>query len=174
MLNPSVKIEGLEQAMKAMQAAFPNNESKQRGLLNSAMRAASKNTILADAKQRARRGDGSGSLSEALAIRAANRRKLRNRGAAAGIEILPVRSSMKALAKYIQFYYTQRGRTPPASIMTSGIRHGHLVEFGSLNNPANPFLWPAAQSQNSAYINRFAADLRQKTEAAVAKEALKR
>jgi hypothetical protein len=172
--NPSVKVEGLEQAMKAMQAAFPQNESRQRGILNASMRAASRDTILADAKRRARVGDGSGALSEALGIRAVSKRKLRMRRAVAGVEIAPIRSSMKAMAMYINYYYTQRGRTAPAKMLSSGIRHGHLVEFGSVNNAANPFLWPAARSQNSDYIGRFASDLRKKTEAAVVREAKKR
>jgi hypothetical protein len=173
-LNADVKIEGLEEAMRAMQAAFPTSETRQRGILNASMRAASNATILADAKQRAKRGDSSGALSEALGIRAASKRTLRSRGAVAGVEIVPVRSNMKAMALYINYYYTQRGRVAPAKMLTSGIRHGHLVEFGSVNNAANPYLWPAARSQNSQYIGRFAADLRKKTEAAVTREAKKK
>lgn len=160
--------------MKAMLAAFPKDERRQRGILNASMRSASKDTILADAKQRALRGDGSGALSESLGIRATSKRKLKMRMAVAGVEIVPVRTNMKAMALYIQHYYTAQGRTAPAKMLTSGIRHGHLVEFGSVNNPAYPFLWPAAQAGQSAYTNRFAADLTKKTEAAVKREAAKR
>jgi hypothetical protein len=171
MLEASAQVQGLEQAMKAMLAAFPKDERRQRGILNASMRSASKDTILADAKQRALRGDGSGALSESLGIRATSKRKLKTRMAVAGVEIVPVRTNMKAMALYIQHYYTAQGRTAPAKMLTSGIRHGHLLEFGSVNNPAYPFLWPAAQSEYSAYTNRFAADLTKKTEAAVKREA---
>lgn len=166
-----MRVEGLEQAMKAMLAAFPQDERRQRGILNASMREASKSTILTDAKQRAARGDSSGALSEAIGIRATSKRKLKTRRVVAGIEITPVRSNMKAMAMYIQHYYTNKGKIAPAKMFTSGVRHGHLIEFGSVNNPAHPFLWPAAQSQKGAYINRFAADLTKKTEAAVRREA---
>jgi hypothetical protein len=171
MVDVSVKIEGLENAMKAMLAAFPTNERRQRGILNASIRTAATDTILADAKQRAKSGDGSGALSEALGIRATSKKKLKSRRVVAGVEIVPVRSNMKAMAMYIQHYYTAKGKTAPAKMLTSGVRHGHLVEFGSLNNPARPFLWPAAESKRSAYIGRFAADLTKKTEAAVRREA---
>lgn len=168
-----MKVEGLEDAMKAMLAAFPADPKRQRGILNASMRMASNKTILADAKQRAKKGDSSGALSESLGIRATSKRKLSARQAVAGVEIVPVRSNMKAMAMYIQHYYTNQGRTAPTSMLTSGIRHGHLVEFGSVNNAADPFLFPAAQSQRGAYITRFSADLTKKIEAAVKREARK-
>ena len=174
MVDVSVKIKGLEDAMKAMLAAFPSDERRQRGILNASMKTAATNTILTDAKQRAKIGDGSGALSESLGIRATSKRKLKARRVVAGVEVVPVRTNMKAMAMYIQHYYTSRGRTAPAKMLTSGVRHGHLVEFGSVNNPARPFLYPAAESQRSAYVGRFAADLSEKTEAAVRREAKKR
>jgi hypothetical protein len=174
MLDMSVKIDGLEDAMKAMLAAFPTDERRQRGILNASLRTAATNTILADAKQRAKTGDGSGALSEALGIRATSKKKLKTRRVVAGVEVVPVRSNMKAMALYIQHYYTAKGKTAPAKMFASGVRHGHLVEFGSVNNSARPFLYPAAQSQMSAYTGRFAADLTKKTEAAVRREAKKK
>ena len=174
MVDVSIKIEGLEDAMKAMLAAFPANERKQRGILNASIRSAATNTILNDAKQRAKIGDGSGALSESLGIRATSKRKLKARRVVAGVEVVPVRSNMKAMAMYIQHYYSAKGKTAPAKMLTSGVRHGHLVEFGSVNNSAKPFLWPAAESQKSAYISKFAIDLSKKTEASVRREAKKR
>lgn len=173
MLEVDAKVEGLEEAMKAMLAAFPSDERRQRGILNSSMRSAAKGTILADAKRRADSGDSSGALAESLGIRSTSKKKLKTRRVVAGVEVVPVRSNMKAMAMYIQHYYTARGRTAPANMLTSGIRHGHLVEFGSVNNTARPFLWPAAQSGRNAYIGRFSADLTKKTEAAVKREAKK-
>ena len=153
MVDVSIKIEGLEDAMKAMLAAFPANERRQRGILNASIRSAATNTILNDAKQRAKIGDGSGALSESLGIRATSKRKLKAKRVVAGVEIVPVRSNMKAMAMYIQHYYSAKGKTAPAKMLTSGVRHGHLVEIGSVNNSAKPFLWPAAESQKSAYIS---------------------
>jgi hypothetical protein len=171
----SAKIEGLEDAMKAIAAAFPSDPKKQKSLLNSSMRQASTATILKQAKILAMQGDGSGALSEALGIRAQGARKLRAKSLAAGIEIAPIRSNRKAMAMYINHYYTSRGRNAPAKMVASGIRHGHLVEFGSVNNaPARPFLYPAATSQTNAYVSRFANDLKRKTEKAVKRAAKKR
>lgn len=173
MFDVDAKIEGLEEAMKAMLAAFPKDEKRQRGILNASLREAAKGTILSDAKRRAARGDSSGALSEALNIRATSKRALRTRRVVAGVEIVPVRGNMKAMAMYIQHYYTQRGKTADMKMMTSGIRHGHLVEFGTVKTSAQPFLWPAAQTQTAPFISRFANDLSKKTEAAVRREAKK-
>lgn len=173
-MEASVKIEGLEDAMKAMMAAFPSDPRTQVRILNSAMRTAARPTILPAAKALAMQGDGSGALSEAMGVRSQSAAKRRARGVAGGVEVVPVRSNRKAMMMYIQHYYVARGRTPPAGILTSGIRHGHLVEFGSVNNSARPFLWPAATSNRGAYQSQFAASMKRVTEAAVRREASKR
>jgi len=165
--EPIAKMDGLEDAMRALAAAFPGNAKKQQQVLNGAIRFAARPTVLNQAKLLAMRGDGSGALSESLAMRQTPRRALAERGAAAGIDIVPVRHNRKAMSLYVNHYYVARGLTPPANIVASGIRHGHLVEFGSVNNSARPFLWPAAQAETPAYRARFAADLRKKIEEAV-------
>ncbi len=168
------KIVGLKDAMAAMAAAFPKDPKKQKSLLAGAMRMSASKTILQSAKRRALSSGGSGALSESLGIRIQSAGKMRTKRAAAAIEIVPVRMNRKATAMYISHYYTKRGKAAPASIVTSGISHGHLVEFGSANNAARPFLWPAAQSRKQAYVNRFAKDLRKKIEAAVRLRAKRR
>ena len=173
-MEAGARVEGLDAALKAMQAAFPRDAKKQKQILNSSMRASANKAILPAAKRNALQGDGSGALSEALGIRNTKARKLRQSGVPAGVEIVPVRANMKAMALYIAHYYTAQGRTPPAGILSSGIRHGHLVEFGSVNNSAQPFLWPAASSGHGAYVRGFAAEMQKKTEAAVRREARKR
>lgn len=170
-MEVSARIEGLNEAMAAMAAAFPANETKQRGILNASMRAAAAQTILVEAKQRALNGDSSRSLSVSLGIRATSKRKLKAVRAVAGVEIAPIRYDRKAIALYIQHYYTRLGKNPDGKTIVAGIRHGHLVEFGSVNNTARPFLWPAAQSGFPAYQSRFASDLAMKTEAAVTRAA---
>ena len=173
-MEVAVKITGLKEATRAMQAAFPKDAKKQAGLLNSAMRTAGKNTILASAKRRALQGDGSGALSESLGFRATAVRVRTARQVAASVYIAPIRFNRKAMMMYINHYYTKRGKIPSAWLIGSGIRHGHLAEFGSKNNAARPFLWPAGQSQQGAYVGRVAGDLRKKIAAAVRRKAKKR
>lgn len=157
-MNSSVR--GLDEAMKAIGEAFPNNPREARTILNGGMRRAASRTILAEAKQRALEGDGSGALSEALGIRAQSRRKIQTRRVVGGVEIVPVRGNLKAMALYINHYYTARGRTPKSGMLLSGIRHGHLVEFGTVEMAARPFLWPAARSQFAPYMQRVAEDMK--------------
>ena len=173
-MEPSVKIEGLESALKAMQAAFPANAKKQKQILNAAMRSSANKAMVPTAKQFALAGDGSGALSESLGIRNMSTRTLRATGNVAGVQVVPVRANRKAMQMYIQHYYIARGRTPDANMITSGIRHGHLVEFGSVNNTPQPFLWPAAASGKGAYIRNFAGEMKKKTESAVRRAARKR
>lgn len=168
------KIKGLDDAMAAMRAAFPNNPEQQRRLLNQAMSGSARKSIIPVAKQLAYQGDSSGALSEAIAPRAMSKSRARRRGKTAAVEITPVRTNRKAIALYINHYYTQRGQTPSANIVTSGIRHGHLVEFGTRHNAAQPFLWPAATSQQGKYVNSFSVFLRKRTEAAVRRRAKRR
>ena len=130
-MQGKARIVGLKDAMKAMAAAFPKDPKKQKRLLVGAMRMAASKTILLSAKRRALSSDGSGALSESLGIRTQSAGKMRSKRAAAGIEIVPVRSNLKAMALYISHYYTQRGKTVSAKVITSGIRQGPLVEFGT-------------------------------------------
>ena len=166
-MEGKVKIKGLKEAMTAMRAAFPDNPEQQRRLLNTTISGAARDTILPMAKSLADQGDGSGALSEALAPRAVSKSRARLRGKTASVQITPVRANRKATALYINHYYTRHGRSPKTDIVTSGIRHGHLIEFGTVKQAARPFLWPAARSRKGAYINVFAKVLRKKTEAAV-------
>jgi hypothetical protein len=173
-MDVGVRVVGLEDALKAMSEAFPSNPREQRRILNGAMGASARRNILPEAKGMALAGDGSGALSESLGVRGMSQRKIRQKQSVAGVEVVPVRSNRKALAMYIAHYYTAQGRTPPASMVVSGIRHGHLVEFGSVNNAASPFLWPAAAHGKPGYVNDVAADLKKKTEAAVRRAAKRR
>jgi hypothetical protein len=171
-MDGMVKIQGLESALEAMAAAFPADPKQQVAILNSALRGAANRTIVPEAKTLARAGDGSGALSEAIGVRNTPRKQLRSKGAPAGVQVTPVRSNRKAMALYIQHYYTSRGRNFPAKRLNSGIRHGHLVEFGSVNNqPARPFLYPAGKNKQKEYLNTFADMMRKRTEAAVKRQA---
>jgi len=172
----SVKIEGLDEAMKALRAAFPKDMEAQRRVLNATMRGAATKTIVKMAKVLAYDGDSSGALSESIGIRNQPKRALKTARKAGGVYIAPIRHNAKAIAKYIQYYYNRHGNSAPASVVASGIRHGHLVEFGvpSRGIPANSFLGAAADSQLSPYEDLFAMSLKQKVENAVRREAKKR
>lgn len=168
-MQPTVTLKGLDDVLKAMQSAFPKDPKKQRGILNTAMRTAARKDIVPKAKELARRGDGSGALSEAIAVRNQSKRKLSAKGMVAGVEVVPVRFNKKAIALYIQHYYTDRGINAPANMFKSGIRHGHLVEFGSVHNSARPFMYPAAKSGERGYIQHTADALKKAIERNVKK-----
>jgi len=169
-MEANVRLKGLNEAVLALRRAFPSDPKKKQRLLHSAMGASARKTILPVAKQLAMAGDGSGSLSAALKVRVMSKAK---RKGGAGMELVPVRHDTGSIYDYIHHYYTSRGKTPPADIVASGIRHGHLVEFGSVHNTAKPFLWPAAKSQGRAYTKRFAAVLEKRIKSAVNRAARK-
>ena len=58
-------------------------------------------------------------------------------------------------------------------VMTSGIRHGHLVEFGTKKTSPQAFLWPAAKAGFPKYKTLFAGELKKRIEARVKREARK-
>ena len=166
-MNLSANLDGLEDAIKAMAAAFPAEPKKQKQIVNTALRVSAQKHMLPRAKQMAKVGDSSGALSQSLAVRSQSAKKLRSKGIPAGVEIVPVRNDRKALALYIAHYYTAEGRIAPASIITSGIRHGHLIEFGSANNNAQPYLWPAAQGGKAGFVQDVGKEMSKATERAV-------
>jgi len=173
-MEGKVKLIGLEEAMKALQAAFPDNFKKQSQLINGAMGGSARQSFLPIAKQMAKNGDSSGALSEALGVRA---QKARNRkGKAGGMQVVPVRSNRKAMAMYIQFYYTNKGVNAPANILEHGIRHGHLIEFGHMARggkghvAAKPFMWPSTVA-TPKYRSLFAGELKKRIESNVRRAA---
>lgn len=170
-LDVSVEIKGLDSAMKALEAAFPKNGKIQQQILHGAIGGAARKSIVPIAKQMALSGDGSGALSEAIKVRV--RPKKRRYGQAAGMEITPVRSNKKAILKYIQHYYTNRGKNPGPEVISNGIRHGHLVEFGTKKVGPNPFLWPASERGAGLYRKLFGKELMKRIEQRVKREARK-
>ena len=173
----SADIHGLREVEKAIIEAFPRNPRAQRGILNSAMRAAAKKTIVPDAKSRALAGDGSGALSEAIGVRAQSLNRLAIKGRVAGVQVTPVRRSPKAVAMYARHYYNARGIPVPADVLTSGIRHGHLVEFGFFNKragrhvSARPFLVTELAANQRTFVRDMAAEVKPKIEARVKRQA---
>lgn len=168
-MDGKVKIHGLEEAVNAMEAAFPKDTNKQRSLVNQGLRASAKETILNEAKSRAYSGDSSGALAESLGIRNIPKRRLKARRVA-GVYIAPIRFNTKAMKMYADYY---RKNSNSLRKVVDGIRHGHLVEFGTRHSAANPFLWPAAQSKAQAYLYNVAENIKKKTQAAVKRAAKK-
>lgn len=175
------ELRGLDDAMRALQAAFPDNPKRQQQLVHGAMGGSARKSMLPIAKQLAKRGDSSGALSESLAVRVQPKRK--RHGKAGGMEITPVRHNKKAIALYIEHYFTSQGKTAPLGIVASGIRHGHLVEFGhNLKRngrvighvSAQPYLWPAGLAGSADYRNLFAGELKKRIESAVKRAARKK
>ena len=167
-----VTITGLEDAMKAMQAAFPKDPRQQKRLVASAMRRSAATTFVAHAKQLATTSERSGALAESIGVRYMQKRDV-SPGSVVGLQVTTVRKSIKAMAMYASFYRVS------AKQAVEGIRHGHLIEFGHAKRGGNgdvsarPFLGPAMDSGFSPYVNRFAADLGKKIEAAVRRKAKK-
>lgn len=173
-MQMAFEVKGLDNALAAIRAAFPRDPEQQRRILNQSMSAAAKKVIVPMAKQLALVGDGSGALSEAIGVRAVSKRRALAKGMAASVEVTPVRSNRKAMALYIAHYYTARGRTAPAKMVTSGIRHGHLVEFGTKKGMrARSFLGVSGEAQRGAYVSAFSASVSKKIEAAVRRRARK-
>ena len=167
----SVKIEGLDGAMDAMQAAFPKSYKIQAQIINGSMGGAARKTIMPLAKQMAKASDSSGALSESIGVRAQKARQ--RRGKAGGMMVVPVRFNKKALATYIAYYYTRLGNNAPAGTVARGITHGHQVEFGNARESARPFLWPAAAAGKTSYIARFAIEMKKRVVSRVKREAKK-
>ncbi len=169
-MEVTAKIEGLEAVLRTMEQAFPKNAKVARSLLNQTMSGSSRKSILPMAKSLALIGDGSGALSQSLAPRAVSASRARRKGKSASVEITPVRYDKEAIAKYTRHYY--KGGTTVARV-AEGIRHGHLVEFGTVRSQAYPFLYPALRAGKSAYIGLFAQTLEKKIMARVRREAKK-
>ena len=93
---------------------------------------------------------GSGAL--ALAISAWRTKKNVKVGTdtAASVEVGPRRGNKAALARYYAFY----GKKPTPKMLQGGIRHGHLVEWGTKRTAPRRFMQRAfdAQAQNGVAI----------------------
>jgi len=172
--NGTAKIEGLDKAMKAMLAAFPQDPKAQRMLLNQAMAQAAKPTITAMAKSLANQTDGSGALAQSIKARAISAARARARGVPASVQIVPDRKDLTAIGMYASFYGAGGG----SRAIIDGIRHGHLVEFGFATKnggfvAARPFMGPAL-GMTGAYAALFAKLLKKKVEAAVKRKRARR
>ena len=160
-MDMTLKMTGLEEAMNTIRNAFPNNLEVQRKVLGQTMSRAAGRTIIPEAKRLALSTDGSGVLSETIKPRMVSKSKALAAGVASRVHITPVRDSRPGIQKYIDHYYTSRGKAAPTTIVTSGIRHGHLIEFGFKHRSGKvfggrPFLGPALQHEGRQFVRVFA------------------
>lgn len=164
-----VKVDGLQDVLKAIHNIFPNDPTAERALLSQGMAASMRKHMLPMAKQLAASTNKSGALSESLAVRTVAKKHLRYLPARANaaVRLVPVRMNYKAMTTYINYYYGRKGKLPPDSIWTSGIRHGHLVEFGSKNNSPKPYILPAVKAGKASFQDDWSKYLWLKTKARV-------
>lgn len=71
---------------------------------------------------------------------------------AAVVSVGPIRRDSAARAAYTVYYHRSR--------LVTGIRHGHLVEYGTKHSPAMPFLRPAFDSRAAAVVRGYGLELR--------------
>jgi hypothetical protein len=142
---------GFDEAAKAIERSFPKT-SKQRSVMQLAMRDAGRQTALVDAALRAAALGGSGSLGQALTMRNRSLRAIQSARVFSGVELVVKRHMKRAIKTYEAHYGVK---------VKDGIRHGHLVEFGvpSRGIPARSFLWAASEAQAPAYVRKLSTSI---------------
>ncbi len=157
-----IKVEGMRQLAKNFQSIVPD-PVKARSMLNRSLSYAVRKTILQDAKRNLRSSRASGALEQAVKVRARSRRQALRKGVTASTQVGILRSDPQAAAIYANHY----GRL---SVIESGIRHGHLIEFGFHHKrsdrfiPGDPWLGPAAFVNERKTQQLFMASVRRKLE----------
>lgn len=170
-----VRVTGLKEVANTLLNLFPTKTEPARRILNQTLSAAAKMSIIPIAKTLALQMDASGALAESIKPRAMSRARAARRGGGvvAAVEIVPLRNDVKAMVKYIEYYYGQTGKKVPPSLFVRGIQHGHLQEWGTVKTSAQPFLGPAASMGFSRFIRGFAGIMKQKIYLAVRRNAKK-
>ena len=156
-----LKVEGLQELNRKLdQFALKTQKS----MVTSALRAGAK-IVQAAAKANAHKSKhpSSGALAESVGIKA-KRFGRGGKGSVSSLWVGALRSDKKAVAQYAGFY----GKASVKSI-NGGIRHGHLVEFGTKHQEARPWLYPALKGNEQAVVNRFRTVLSKRIEREVKK-----
>ena len=112
---------------------------------------------------------GSGALALAITVWRTRKGMKSGGDTVASVEVGPRRNSKAALARYYAFY----GKRPTPAMLINGIRHGHLVEWGTMRTAPRRFMQRAfdAQAQNSVAI--FSRDIGALAERTAARHAAK-
>jgi len=163
MIEGKIRVTGMKELARNMEKLIPEPK-KQRSMLNRSLSYVARRHILPMAKANLRMSERSGALAEAIDVRARSKNYALARGRTAVVEVGVNRNDPKAAAMYSNYYGN-------LTVIASGIRHGHLIEFGFHPGgsetfvPGNPWLGPATVVQPSTYANLFAASLKKKLEA---------
>lgn len=157
----SVKVTGVADVVRAFEKVLPIRAQR-----NATLRTMTKaaQPIVQGAKARAPSRSGALAMSIGLRNESASKSKKGNRFARKLLG--PIRKDRKAIVAY-HSYYHKRGVS--AQQIQAGIRHGHLVEFGTKKMPRHPFLRPAADAGFPGYVREFAGILRRELERDAAK-----
>ena len=162
----TIKVDGLEELEEALKQFTDKMQNK---LITSALRAAAK-PVVKDAKRRAHQtsAPSSGALAESIGLKV--RKSHRRGGNITGLWVAPIRNQRKALLQYLSYY----GIPLSGKNANSGIRHGHLVEFGHqkpFGGSVEPraFLRPALEQNKGVVISIFKTTLRKRIDALVKK-----
>lgn len=164
-MKVSVQVLGLKELTETLTKALP--AKVQQRAVAAALRKAAAPMVTA-----ARSGYSSHAQSGSLATAMTawrNRKQERRRGSQtfASVEIGPRRSSKRALAQYYAFH----GRKPTPAQLRLGIRHAHLIEWGTKRGtPALRILTRAFDSRARAAVDAFGKELG----AAIEREAARR
>lgn len=111
---------------------------------------------------------GSGSLSLATSSWRDRKRETRGGQHFASVAVGPKRGNRRALAAYFAYY----GKKVTPRQYQLGIRHGHLVEFGTRRgSPARNVLGRAQDTYGVALVNSFGGIMGRRIEEAAAKAA---
>jgi len=164
-MKVDVQVRGLKELTETLTRVLPA-KVQQKAVATALRKAAGPMVRAARASYKA--NARSGSLAAAMAIWR-NRKGERRRGSTtfASVELGPRRSNKRALVKYYSYY---RGKPTPAQLRL-GIRHGHLIEFGTKRGtPAYRILTRAFDAHGRKAIDAFGAELGK----AIEKEAARR
>lgn len=156
-----IDVQGLRHLEDVLLRQIPA-EARQ-GVLAGALKEAAK-PIIAAAKQGYDALDGSGSLSMAMGSWRSKRAE-RYGNTFASVEIGPRRSNRKALAAYYAYY----GRKVTGKMLSRGLRHAHLVEWGTSRTPARRVLTRAFDAQAPAAVKSFGTILGKRLDRAIAR-----
>lgn len=166
MARELVRVEGLKQLEDKLIRLLPAKTGKR--VIERALVVASKPMVKL-AKDFAKKGDTSGALSIAIGPLRGSKASTRQGRKAGTIFIGPRRSNRRAMAVYVDFYFNRTGRSISPAEFQDGIRHGHLIEFGTKRQAKQPFLRPAFDAQARPTVKRFGKVLAKEIDKALAK-----
>lgn len=145
-----VRVDGLRDVERLLTEQLP--ERVRATVIARALREAAK-PMLAAAKANAASLGGSGALALSMGIR--RQRKGVRGNTVASVYIGPIRGNKAALARYFAYY----GKRPTPKQLRSGIRHGHLVEWGTRRTPARRFMQRAFDAHARDAVRIFGKDI---------------